>query len=152
MYMFIQDTDFPSFKCKQEHLISCIHLKVMWLERTCQCPWSQWGSVTLLNFVCRLDKVILKKHRHSHYPTVIFCKVQQKSHFVQDGIYTFGQLQLKFKPEHKWTWLAATWLPCRLCYSSSVFFHHLCLIVLSIPQWNVWQAFKKMSLLFFFFF
>jgi len=35
------------------------------------------------------------------YPTVIFCKAQQKSHFVQDRIYTFGQLQLKFKPEHK---------------------------------------------------
>lgn len=28
MYMFIKDTDFPSFKCKQEHLISCIHLKL----------------------------------------------------------------------------------------------------------------------------
>jgi len=46
--------------------------------------------------------MILQKHRHSQtYSTVIFCKVQKKSHFVQDGIYTFGQLQLKFKPEHK---------------------------------------------------
>ena len=27
-YMFKQDIDFPSFKCKQEHLISCIHLEL----------------------------------------------------------------------------------------------------------------------------
>jgi len=49
----------------------------------------------------------------------------------------------KSKPQGDGTWSGTPWSPSRCCYYPAVFFHHLNLNTLSLPQGNVDAKFNK---------
>ena len=55
--------------------------------------------------------------------------------WVSRYVYTRESMKSKtMKTQDTGTWSAAAWLPLRLCYRPTVFFHHLRLTVLPFPQ------------------
>ena len=62
--------------------------------------------------------------------------------WVNFGQHIYKADRSTFKFQHAGTWSAAGWQPCCLCYRPAVFFCHLRLIALSIPQSNIGAPFK----------
>jgi hypothetical protein len=80
------------------------------------------------------------------------------SNFAQGRIECYTRLTIyiciaeySWNPNLAWIRSAAACLPQHLCYRPAVFFHLICLIVLSLPQVKIHCAFQKYYLTFFIF-
>jgi hypothetical protein len=93
-----------------------------------------------------------KKYRHFQTDAAFtFRKLRRKSNFAPIWTeYTYGHLymsvqwvQLKSKLQHTGTCPAAAWLPRSLCCSPAVFFRHLIVGALSLPQGKIRRDFQN---------
>jgi hypothetical protein len=93
--------------------------------------------------VLTTDTPWLTLHLHSgRYSISSTSRKSELSIHVANYVCIEGGL-VKSKVQHIGISSALALPPCHLCYYPEVFFHHLSLIVLSLPQGKIWRMFKK---------